>query len=114
MSWIAPQVSDNDQLLSVTFADISDGPLATTNLSVELTSSTRIVRTVQIQAADVSGNTASCVMELTIFKTSVDASSSSSSTDITPIVAGASAGGALLLLLLICAVAVMLRTSRTC
>jgi hypothetical protein len=84
----------------------------TTNLSVELTSSTRIVRTVQIQAADVSGNTASCVMELTIFKTSVDASSSSSSTDITPIVAGASAGGALLLLLLIWAVVVMQRNKR--
>jgi hypothetical protein len=114
MSWTAPQVSDNDQLRDEAYFDVTyglPGVPVTTNLSVVLVSSARMVRTVRVTATDVSGNAASCDLELTIIKTSFDASTSSS-TDITPIAAGAGAGSALLLILLIWAVVVMQRNKR--
>jgi hypothetical protein len=118
MAWLAPVAADNDQLLNVTFRDVTDdsvqGVPVTTNLSVVLTSSTRIIRNIRVQATDVSGNTAECNIELTIIKTSVEASEAgaSSSTSILPIIAGASAGGGLLLLLLIAALVRLQRTTR--
>jgi hypothetical protein len=115
MTWTPPQVSDNDQLRDTAFFDVTDGlpgvPV-TTNLSVALIASTRIVRTVRVIATDVSGNTANCNMEMTIFKTSFDESDAGSSTDITPIAAGAGGGGSLLLLLLILALVRLQRNKR--
>ena len=126
-SWLPPLATDNDELVNLTYTDMTSGSVigyanssiasaataSALNLSMVLSSAVSTQRRIFVQAVDASNNTNNCTIELTVFRTSSDASTgASSSSTSTSVVTGASIAGGVLVLMLVAAVIKIQRNKR--